>query len=86
MVVIGYFTILLKFRLARKSRGSRPVNRVLSFQLITESGMADGFGGPGRCCLFRVADHGKAPRNDVIRANLSVWESHPAHHPTKLVG
>src|SRR5258705_6753527 len=52
MVVIGYFTILLKFRLARKSRGIRPVKRVLSFQLITQSGTGDGFGGWAGVAFF----------------------------------
>src|SRR6266481_5537559 len=56
IVVIAYFTILLRFRLAPKSRGNRPVKRVLSFQLITESGIADGFAGrPGVAFFARPA-------------------------------
>src|SRR6266404_8705719 len=59
MVVIGYFTILLKFRLARKSRENRPVKRVLSFQLITQSGIGDRFRGWAGVAFFARLAMGK---------------------------
>src|SRR4029077_13886986 len=70
VVVIEYFTELLKFRLACKSSGNRAMRRVLSFQLITHEGHRRRSSGAGRCCLFRVADLWKSPLNGAIRANL----------------